>query len=1087
MPPDKGKEFDRRIGSWSSVELIDAASYLLKCLKDRGQYAAFMEGTIGSLRVSNLELADAFCKIRRAGDLVATTNYDMLIEQATGSAYAAYDRPGEILEIIKESTENKVLHLHGVYDKANAVDNIIADAAQYRDIIENTGAQFIQNLLSTHTLVIVGCGGTVTDPNLSGFLKFVSEELKLHVPYFYLMKEGDAAPELPKNASLVYYGQDYSDLPSFMLELSSYRRRSRFEASGLVQFDPYLDQRRLSSAFGRMHFANRFSSFVGRDAELASLNKFLGDGDATAPQILWWGVLGEGGIGKSRLVLEWLRTLPTHWHGFFARKDEALFKSFVPFTDTVIVFDYILGEAARCAQAIQAVFAQFAASPYRLRLLLVERRQNIDAQDWLAEMTAAFDPGSRLQFEGARYLNGAVSPDEAQLLPIGPLELRDEERYIREYLEAYIPVFLEKSAADQYLWEMDTVVRRIWESYTELIEPMFRRPLYLSIFIEVWINKAGAVEFHGAKQLLRVYFEKEITRWETLFGGDETLLTNYLRLLAVACAIESFNITDVLGENYLRDECTEITKFLDAKRKKVGLQSIFGDLFIEETELEEYDPQKEDLLVSKILQNPKLSSEERFAYATPYLKLDADPEEVYLNMLQQAGALTGDDADRLQNLKEKRLEKVAVLPDHAWIITPLFPDIIKEYIVLYVVKEGELTSFTRLARSNSILGLQRFLTRAVEDWPEGEYFHRMLVIPPEEVLNYFEFYLSLMKSARLVADFRPVEDLMLQAKATPPFAEYEMELWRRMAIVLTERGDWGRLLSSGKRFFTYVKENYDHRKILAAVADVMQAYAVGLYNAAEMDKLDDFLSCCDKIADIYRDDPKVTLCCCENRGKLLHLRRYLDKTRGIEHDWAVIARYLKRFPKDRKICLSGMEAADEYITFHRLNNKADLTWTDQITALLERIYRDQHIEEVAELLSLSTANQYRLNDGRLFTKIKKYLNDFPDCQRVRSAYAAVCAQEYGKGFDRTEDVPQDILVRLKRWSRQYPDEIEFQEAYFCMLLTRLEHHQLHNRREEEQRVFQEMEAVAKRANYDAYHETNQMAEMIAFLKCMHGY
>ena len=58
--------------------------------------------------------------------------------------------------------------------------------------------------------------------------------------------------------------------------------------------------------------------------------------------VLWWGVLGEGGIGKSRLLLEWLKVLPANWYDFFAWKDPKCFSGFVPFTDTVHDLKFLL-------------------------------------------------------------------------------------------------------------------------------------------------------------------------------------------------------------------------------------------------------------------------------------------------------------------------------------------------------------------------------------------------------------------------------------------------------------------------------------------------------------------------------------------------------------------------------------------------------------------------------------------------------------------------------------------------------------------------------------------------------------------------
>lgn len=54
---------------------------------------------------------------------------------------------------------------------------------------------------SIYPIIIVGCGGTMEDPNLSGFMSFAYEKLGTSdIPYFYLMKSGDTIPNLPMNA-----------------------------------------------------------------------------------------------------------------------------------------------------------------------------------------------------------------------------------------------------------------------------------------------------------------------------------------------------------------------------------------------------------------------------------------------------------------------------------------------------------------------------------------------------------------------------------------------------------------------------------------------------------------------------------------------------------------------------------------------------------------------------------------------------------------------------------------------------------------------------------------------------------------------
>lgn len=56
-------ELDKRIGSWTTEELIDAVTFLLENLKDAGLYESFMAGTIGSLHPVNDEFKEALRKI----------------------------------------------------------------------------------------------------------------------------------------------------------------------------------------------------------------------------------------------------------------------------------------------------------------------------------------------------------------------------------------------------------------------------------------------------------------------------------------------------------------------------------------------------------------------------------------------------------------------------------------------------------------------------------------------------------------------------------------------------------------------------------------------------------------------------------------------------------------------------------------------------------------------------------------------------------------------------------------------------------------------------------------------------------------
>ncbi|WP_026659996.1 hypothetical protein [Butyrivibrio sp. AC2005] len=120
-------ELDKLIGTWSADDLIDAVTYLLEKLKTTGSYEDYMNKTVGSLHPVNKSFIEALRKIWRAGDLITTTNYDLTIEEAVNCSAVSYSFPAEILSIIRGDSENKVIHLHGVYDRLNNIDDIVAD------------------------------------------------------------------------------------------------------------------------------------------------------------------------------------------------------------------------------------------------------------------------------------------------------------------------------------------------------------------------------------------------------------------------------------------------------------------------------------------------------------------------------------------------------------------------------------------------------------------------------------------------------------------------------------------------------------------------------------------------------------------------------------------------------------------------------------------------------------------------------------------------------------------------------------------------------------------------------------------------
>ena len=69
-----------------------------------------------------------------------------------------------------------------------------------------------------------------------------------------------------------------------------------------------------------LSFFSEVTEFIGRDAEMASLREFADDSNPDHT-LLWWQLAGAGGVGKSRLALQFAQTLDKEgWHAGFLNK-----------------------------------------------------------------------------------------------------------------------------------------------------------------------------------------------------------------------------------------------------------------------------------------------------------------------------------------------------------------------------------------------------------------------------------------------------------------------------------------------------------------------------------------------------------------------------------------------------------------------------------------------------------------------------------------------------------------------------------------------------------------------------------------------
>ena len=189
--------------------------------------------------------------------------------------------------------------------------------------------------------------------------------------------------------------------------------------------------------------------FIGRDREMDELHHFLGDctiGGAHN-RFKWLLITGEGGDGKTRLALEFVRALPAPWTGGRLTLD-GLSKlldegRWTPRKPTLLVIDYP-AQAPHKVGRLLAYLDQLAGkTDMPVRVLMMERTA---AGDWMRDMLPGENPVVREHcFRRERYEKGwQIAPlHPAHVLEIMSRRFRDEGQEapeIEPLLEALIRV-----------------------------------------------------------------------------------------------------------------------------------------------------------------------------------------------------------------------------------------------------------------------------------------------------------------------------------------------------------------------------------------------------------------------------------------------------------------------------------------------------------------------------------------------------------------------------------------------------------------------------------------------------------------------
>lgn len=167
-----------------SHALITIGQFITDELKQHrtGSLGSWLAKAIGSITATDHKLVSAISSL---GCKLATTNYDHMIEHGTGRSPITWRNRALATTFFRETTTD-VLHLHGEFRQP---ESVILGARSYEEVCSDEFVRTaLQGWMISNTLVFIGCGSGLEDPNFGSLLDWARKTLEdCHHSHFILV------------------------------------------------------------------------------------------------------------------------------------------------------------------------------------------------------------------------------------------------------------------------------------------------------------------------------------------------------------------------------------------------------------------------------------------------------------------------------------------------------------------------------------------------------------------------------------------------------------------------------------------------------------------------------------------------------------------------------------------------------------------------------------------------------------------------------------------------------------------------------------------------------------------------------------
>lgn len=207
-------------------DLIAAAEKATDALGGRRSigYSEWLRDAVGDMVVTDAAVPEAIKMLAEAGALIATTNYDSILEE-TLAVPAVTWRDSARAQRVLRGHDRAIVHLHGHWAEP---ESVVFGSSSYADVLrdENAGL-FLRTFLYTGTVLFVGFGAGLNDPNFSALRRWLRTVLRdSSYEHYRIARQSQVATfqaqhDSDEHIRVISSGPEHADLPAFLRSLTS--------------------------------------------------------------------------------------------------------------------------------------------------------------------------------------------------------------------------------------------------------------------------------------------------------------------------------------------------------------------------------------------------------------------------------------------------------------------------------------------------------------------------------------------------------------------------------------------------------------------------------------------------------------------------------------------------------------------------------------------------------------------------------------------------------------------------------------------------------------------------------------------------